>query len=878
MIQQYLKIKTRHRDAIMFFRLGDFYEMFFEDALVASPILEIALTARDGGKSKIPMCGIPHHAYESYAAKLLGKGYKVAICEQVEDPSQAKGIVQREVTRIITPGTIIDEKILKEKANNYLVAIAKSEDCWGLAYTDISTGEFKATQSTETEVSVLEELNRLKPAETLLFNSLRGETLLIETLKQFGSYIGWQSNSAVTFNEEISFLRGEANKLFEIEEELFHWPLATKAAYLVLKFLKETQKQSLGNLTKLEIYKPSNFMLFDGATRRNLELSENLHTKTVRGSLLGVLDATGTSMGARKLKQWLEAPLVDLAQIKRRLDAVEELMANTTLREKLRLKIKGIYDLERLLGRISYGTANARDLLALKNSIARLPEIYELLGFAKSKNLQIHYEGFDLLLDIYNLLENSILDEVPTSTRDGNFIKEGFHPEADKLRMASQEGKQWIAELEAREKERTGIRSLKVGYNKVFGYYIEVTKSNLNLIPEDYNRKQTLANAERFTIVELKEMESLILGAEEKLNNLEYELFLEICLQIKDASRRIQRSANIVAELDTYLSLATVALNNNYCKPEIYSDLKLELIEARHPVVEQLVEDSFVGNDLILNPPLKILNVITGPNMAGKSTYIRTAALIGVMAQMGSFVPASSAKIGVLDRIFARVGASDDLSKGQSTFMVEMNEVAHILNHATKKSLIILDEVGRGTSTFDGISIAWAISEYIIEKIQAKTLFATHYHELAALEEKYQEVNNFSMSVKEDGETITFLRKVVPGGTDRSYGIHVAELAGLPMEVISVAYAILNRLENDKRKRKETRILIKPQDALGKQQDYYNLVKKTEAFFHDVTKTNPDNITPIEALHLLINYRLGAEKLLQAIREEKNESNDQSPL
>jgi len=869
MIQQYLKIKSKYPDAILFFRLGDFYEMFFEDAIVASAILDIALTAREGGKAKIPMCGIPHHAYEGYAAKLLGKGHKVAICEQMEEPKQGKGIVHREVIRVITPGTILDEKILNEKANNYLAALVKYKNNWGLSYADISTGEFGVAEFITNRASVLEELSRLKPAEVLLPSNLQGEFLLAENIKQLGAYINWQAQDKSSRGGEIGFFKENLGKSFEIKEELLLRPLAVKAGYMLLKYLLDTQKQSLDNFTSLKLYNPGNFMIFDGATRRNLELSENLQTKSVKGSLLGVLDETGTSMGARKLRQWLEAPLVDLNKIRLRLDTVEELVSNSFLREKIRIAIKGIYDLERLLSRVSYGTANARDLLALKNSIKKLPEIFELLSLAKSQNLKDFSLELDLLPDIYELLEKSILEEAATNIREGNFIKNGFHPEADKLRKATQEGKQWIAALEKKEREQTGIRSLKVGYNKVFGYYIEVTKANLDLIPDYYDRKQTLANAERFTTPELKEMESLILGAEERLSFLEYELFQEIGNQIKKNAGRIQKSANLIAELDAYLSLAIVATKNNYYKPEILPNQKIELVGARHPVVEQLVKDPFVENDLVLGPPEKILNIITGPNMAGKSTYIRAAALICIMAQMGSFVPATSAKIGVQDRIFARVGASDDLSTGQSTFMVEMNEVANILRLATNRSLIILDEVGRGTSTFDGISIAWAISEFIIEKIKAKTLFATHYHELSSLADKYPSVNNFSMSVQEKGQSVIFLRKVLPGSADRSYGIHVAELAGLPSELIKNAYKILNKLESKKIKA-ENGLTSEITENLPDLIEEDVLFKELKSFFYNISAIDLNNLTPIEALQIFVSLQMEAEtieKLLWRTKE-----------
>lgn len=865
MIQQYLHIKSQYQDAILFFRLGDFYEMFFEDALTASAILEIALTARDGGIEKVPMCGIPYHAYEGYVAKLLAHGYKVAICEQVEDPAVAKGIVRREVIRVITPGTVMDEKVLLDKANNYLGALVSEHGSWGLAYIDISTGEFCVTQCGHREVSVLDELIRLKPAELIVPDTLKDDGCVPEILKQVKCYINWRPMLQKSLGQVLEVLGTELRVGEDLAAQLYKWPLACQAAYYVLDFLQETQKQKLGHLTELKVYKPKNYMLIDAATRRNLELTENMQTKSVRASLLGVLDETVTAMGARKLKHWLETPLLDKNLIQQRLDAVEELVENALLRESLRKAIKGIYDLERLVGRVAYGSANARDLLALKQSIARLPQIAGLIDWVHSAYLRLLINDLDLLEDLFTLLDNGIADDPPAGVREGNIIKDGFNQEVDRLREAARHGKQWIAELEAKERERTGIRSLKVGFNKVFGYYLEVTKPNLHMVPQDYHRKQTLANAERFITAELKEMENLILGAEEKLNKLEYEIFNELRAQVEKNAGRLQTSANIVAELDVLLSLALVAIANNYCKPELVDSSKLELIEARHPVVEKLSAGRFVANDCHLEPPASILNIITGPNMAGKSTYIRMAALITVMAQIGSFVPARKAVVGIADRIFARVGASDDLSTGRSTFMVEMNEVANILNHATERSLVILDEVGRGTSTFDGISIAWAVSEYLLTRVKARTLFATHYHELTLLQEEFPAARNFSMAVKEEGNKITFLRKVIPGAADRSYGIHVAELAGVPKEVLDRANNLLAALEERKQDVRQTVREVAAaaaQKAGAAGSSHLPGLPEMQHFLGRLCKLDLDGTSPIEAWHLLSSFAREAGELL----------------
>ncbi|MDA8234142.1 MAG: DNA mismatch repair protein MutS [Clostridia bacterium] len=800
MMQQYLTIKQQYRDCILFFRLGDFYEMFFEDAEEASGVLEITLTGRDGGlEQRIPMCGVPYHSADNYIARLVDRGYKVAICEQVEDPREAKGIVKRDVVRVITPGTILDTNVLDEKLHNYIVSITWGEG-YGLAVADVTTGFFGVTQLTgqRAERRLVDELGRLNPAEIVLDDRLEQENLV--------QYLRSMNKVALSFYPAASFREQTA-----VETLCRHfgtrsldgygcreYPLGTCAAGALLDFLHTTQKNDLNHLNRLNVYSTSNFMFLDSATRRNLELTRTIRDGSRKGTLLWVLDNTVTAMGGRLLKNWLEQPLIEAEAIRGRLEANSELAGDTLLRTELLETMEEIYDLERLVGRVAYGTANARDLVALKVSLAALPKLQALLTKTSGFLLQALHKELDLLEDMKNLIQEAIIDEPPFSIREGGLIKTGFHPEVDRLRSATTDGKQWIAALEARERERTGIKSLKVGYNKVFGYYIEVTRSNLGAVPDDFIRKQTLANAERYITPELKEQESVILGAEDKITQQEYEIFCQIRDTIKDQSTRIQQTAGVIARVDALCSLAEAAVRGNYTKPIITDKGKIEIKEGRHPVVEKMLQQEwFIPNDTLLDDEVNRLLIITGPNMAGKSTYMRQVALITLMAQCGSFVPATEAVIGVVDRIFTRVGASDDLATGQSTFMVEMNEVANILNNATSRSLIILDEIGRGTSTFDGLSIAWAVAEYIHDpkRIGAKTLFATHYHELTELSELHSGVQNYSIAVKEKGEDIIFLRKIIPGGADRSYGIQVARLAGLPPEVIKRSKEILLTLE-----------------------------------------------------------------------------------
>lgn len=796
MMEQYQQIKTSYQDAILFFRLGDFYEMFFQDAIVASKELGITLTARDGGREKVPMCGVPYHAANTYIAKLINKGFKIAICEQVEDPKAAKGIVKREVVQVITPGTVLDSEMLEEKKNNYLVSLYGSQNTFGLACCDVSTGEFKVCQlEVQTKGNPLfDELIRLQPAECLLPEKLREDPLTLFLKQQVSCVVSFQDDRH--FNPAESQERVQEH--FGHSLEAFgcaHLQFAITAASALLKYLQDTQKSLLTHINKIVPYSPEGFMLLDAATRRNLELTSTLRDRETEGSLLGVMDLTVTAVGGRMLKHWLEQPLLDIEKIQARLDATEVLVNKGLLRSRLRQLLGRVYDLERLNGKIASRHANARDLLALLQSLKVLPQvaiILKELGDGLFRHLE---QEIDLLEDVVSLIETSIVTDPPVSIKEGGIIKEGFDQQVDRLREAAAKGKQWIASLQEKEREKTGIKSLKVGFNKVFGYYIEVTKPNLHLVPDYYERKQTLANAERFVTKDLKEYEEMVLRAEDKITELEYQLFCQIRDQVAGNVTRIQQAATILGTLDVFASLAELAVRNNYVKPAVNTQGIIDIYQGRHPVVEASLNQPFVPNDTRLNNTDRKVIILTGPNMAGKSTYIRTVALLTIMAQMGSFIPAAEANIAIVDRVFARVGASDDLRTGRSTFMVEMHEVANILNNATPNSLIILDEVGRGTSTFDGLGIAWALTEYIVDKIGAKTLFATHYHELTALESAYDGIKNYCTAVEEQGEDIVFLRKIVPGGADRSYGIHVAKLAGIPPEVTERAKAVLLELE-----------------------------------------------------------------------------------
>ncbi len=859
MMQHYLKTKEEYKDCILFYRLGDFYEMFFEDALTASRELEITLTGKDcGQEERAPMCGIPFHAVDSYIAKLINKGYKVAICEQLEDPKQAKGMVKRDVVRVVTPGTVIESNLLEEKRNNYIMSVFKKGIYYGLAVCDVSTGDFLATEIKENNnfAKLIDEISRYAPAEIVANNDMfHSEEEVAKIKERFPVYITALGDENFEENVEnlsrFDIVDDEQRKIENPKEKLF----CICAINGLYAYLKQTQKNNLDHINTIQIYRTTRYMALDMNARRNLELTEKMRDKSKKGTLLWVLDKTSTSMGGRHLRRWLNDPLIDVSEIQERLDAVEELKNNMMLRGDITELLKKIYDIERLAGRISYGNATGRDMISLKSSVAQLPELKKILADTASPLLQQIHTNLDMLEDIHDLIEASIVEEPPLTIKEGGIIKKGYNEEIDKLKTATTEGKNWILQLEAEEREKTGIKGLKVGFNRVFGYYIEVTKSNLSLVPERYIRKQTLTNCERFITEELKNLENQILGAEEKVITLEYNAFIEIRDKIEAQIQRIQKSAMVVATLDVLTSFAQVAEDFNYCKPEVDESGIIDIKAGRHPVIEKMLPaGSFVDNDTYLDKNENRLSIITGPNMAGKSTYMRQVALITLMAQIGSFVPATSAHIGVVDKIFTRVGASDDLSMGQSTFMVEMMEVASILKEATANSLVILDEIGRGTSTYDGLSIAWAVAEYIVdkEKCGAKTLFATHYHELIKLAETKPGVKNYSIAVKEKGEDIVFLRKIVPGGTDESYGVHVAKLAGVPNEVLKNANHILKGLERksvlgEKKKEEENKKV-----AAG-QLDLYNY--KLAEIAQEVDKIDINTLTPIDALNWVVKIK-----------------------
>ncbi|WP_346967224.1 DNA mismatch repair protein MutS [Clostridium perfringens] len=800
MMRQYFEIKENYKDCILFFRLGDFYEMFFEDAETAARELELVLTGRDCGLEKrAPMCGIPFHASNSYIGRLVAKGYKVAICEQVEDPKFAKGIVKRDVIKVITPGTYTDSSFVEETKNNYIMTIyadLERNRC-SLAITDISTGDFLATEGELEKGVILDEISKFNPKEIILLDSLDQElikdiTLTTPALISRKSIDYFEEN----FEEVLNNQFGEKSNSLSL--------MVKKSSNALVKYILDTQKISLTNINDIEVYSLVDFMTIDLSSRRNLELTENLREKSKKGSLLWVLDKTETSMGSRMLRRWIEEPLVNKEKITLRLNAVEELFNDLSLNDSLKEALHDIYDIERILGKISNKNANAKDLIALKTSIGKIPNVKGIIENCTSSLLKNYHHNLDDLRDIYDLLEKSIKEDPSLTLKDGDLIKDGFNGEIDELRLAKTNGKDWISSLENREREFTGIKSLKVGFNKVFGYYIEISKANYSSIPEGrYIRKQTLANAERFITSELKEIEEKLLGASEKLCSLEYDIFLDIRNEVENHIDRLKTTAKIIAELDCISNLAFVALENDFIKPEINEDGETKIENGRHPVVEKVIpKGEFIPNDTIINKDDNQLLIITGPNMAGKSTYMRQVAIITLMCQIGSFVPASKANISVVDKIFTRIGASDDLAGGKSTFMVEMWEVSNILKNATENSLVLLDEVGRGTSTYDGLSIAWSVIEYICKNknLRCKTLFATHYHELTKLEGEIHGVRNYSVAVKEVDNNIIFLRKIIEGGADQSYGIEVAKLAGIPDEVINRAKEILETLEMESSK------------------------------------------------------------------------------
>ena len=861
MMEQYVATKEKYKDCILFYRLGDFYEMFFDDAILASKELEITLTGKDCGmEERAPMCGIPFHAADTYINQLVKKGYKVAIGEQVEDPKLAKGLVKREVIRIVTPGTNLSSESLEESKNNYLMCISYVGKNYGISVTDLSTGVFKTCQIQQAE-KVVDEINKFQPSEVLYQAGVEQ----VEEIHAVCERLQVSHTEAPDYYFNLETDEETLKRQFHINSieglGLKDSPACVASCGALMQYLHETQMSSLSHINHIETYSVDSFMILDSATRRNLELTETLRDKQKRGSLLWVLDKTKTAMGARKLREFVEQPLLYKDAIEKRLDAIEAINKELIVREELREYLNTIYDLERLLTRIALKTANPRDLLAFKTSIQYLPDIYNLLRELPCERINEIYEDYDSLEDLYDLLEQAIVEEPPVSIKEGGIFKQGYRDEIDELRLAKTECKTWLADLESKEREKTGIKGLKIKYNKVFDYYFEVTNSFKSLVPDYFIRKQTLVNAERFTTDELNTLSGKILGAEDKLYALEYDCYVELREKLAAALVRVQKMAGYIAELDALCSLAYVADKNNYVRPSLNIDGVIDIKGGRHPVVEKmLANDSFVENDTYLNNAESRISIITGPNMAGKSTYMRQTALITLMAQIGSFVPAESANIGLCDRIFTRVGASDDLASGQSTFMIEMNEVANILRNATKDSLLILDEIGRGTSTFDGLSIAWAVVEYIADPniLGAKTLFATHYHELTELEGKLSSVNNFCIAVQEEGDDIVFLRKIIKGGADRSYGIQVARLAGVPEPVLKRAREICNKLIDSDIITKVKDIDIKP--ALSEQpkkketrsSDYEQLslfsspVEMTIA--NELKTMDLNNMTPIKAM------------------------------
>ena len=870
MMQHYLNTKKEYADCILFYRLGDFYEMFFDDAIEVSKELELTLTGKDcGQQERAPMCGIPYHAAEGYINKLVSNGHKVAICEQVEDPKAAKGIVKREVIKVVTPGTNLNSQALDETKNNYLCSIYYQGDVIGFSVADFTTGDFFVTQL-KTESELIDEINKFVPSEIITneYFSMSGIDLTFINEK-----LGITMSELDNWYFDDDTCKAKLLNHFKLNSldglGVTDYPTGLIASGALLTYLYETQKSEMSHIITLSPYTTGKYMIIDSSSRRNLELVETLREKQKKGSLIWVLDKTKTAMGARMLRMFVEQPLINKDEITARQDMIEELNSKTIDREELREYLNPVYDLERLMTRISCKTANPRDLIAFKNSLEMLPHIKNIIKNFESLSFRDCYDKLDDLQDIYNLISASIEDEPPITVRDGGIIKNGFSKEADELRDAKTKGKEWLAQLEERERENTGIKNLKVKYNKVFGYYLEVTNSFKSLVPKEWTRKQTLTNAERYTTDELKHLEDVILGAEDKLNTLEYDLFCQVRDEISNQVIRIQATAKAVAMIDVFTSLSLVSQQNNYVRPKINEKGVIDIKNGRHPVVEKMINnDMFVANDTYLDNAANRVSIITGPNMAGKSTYMRQTALIVLMAQIGSFVPASSANIGIVDRIFTRVGASDDLASGQSTFMVEMTEVANILRNATVKSLIILDEIGRGTSTFDGLSIAWAVVEHIANTklLGAKTLFATHYHELTELEGSLNGVNNYCIAVKENGDDIVFLRKIVKGGADKSYGIQVAKLAGVPDAVIERAKELVAEL-TDADISQKARDIAQYSKKIEKLGDSYKKVDELEVrqmslfdtvnnddIIEEIKQMDISNMTPIDALNVL--YKL----------------------
>ncbi len=870
MMKQYMETKSQYPDCILFYRLGDFYEMFFDDALTASRELEITLTGKNcGQEERAPMCGVPYHAVEGYLNKLVSKGYKVAICEQLEDPKTAKGLVKRDVVRIVTPGTNLDPQALDETKNNYIMCIVYIADRYGMSVADITTGDYFVTELPDSE-KLMDEIYKFMPSELICNEAFYMSGMDLDNMKEklgitIYSLDAWYFDDDICRQKLLEHFKASSFTALGLAD----YDCGIISAGALLQYLLETQKNSLDNLTRLTPYAAGMFMMLDSSTRRNLELCETLREKQKRGSLLWVLDKTKTAMGARNLRKSIEQPLIDKKEIVRRLDAVQELKDMAISREEIREYLGPVYDLERLITKITYGSANPRDLIAFRSSLEMLPHIHYILEEMNAPILKEICEDLDPLSDLCDLVQRAIQDEPPLAMKEGNIIRDGYNEEVDKLRHAKSDGKDWLAKLENEEREKTGIKNLRIKYNKVFGYYLEVTNSFKSMVPDYYTRKQTLANAERYITPELKELEDMILGAEDRLYALEYDLYTEVREKIASQIVRIQKTAKAIAGLDMFASLALVAERNNFVRPKINEKGVIDIKEGRHPVVERMIpNDMFIPNDTYLDDKKHRISIITGPNMAGKSTYMRQTALIALMAQIGSFVPAKSADICISDRIFTRVGASDDLASGQSTFMVEMTEVANILRNATSKSLLILDEIGRGTSTFDGLSIAWAVVEYISDSklLGAKTLFATHYHELTELEGKIDNVNNYCIAVKEKGDDIVFLRKIVKGGADKSYGIQVAKLAGVPDLVINRAKEIVEELSEEditgkvseiasaKEKASRKRPKVKKYDEVDlAQMSLFDTVKDDDVL-EELKNIDVGNLTPVDALNTI--YRL----------------------
>ena len=865
MMQQYLETKKEYQDCILFYRLGDFYEMFFDDAKIVSKELELTLTGKSCGmEERAPMCGVPFHAVDNYLPRLVSKGYKVAICEQMEDPKEAKGLVKREVVRVVTPGTNIDGASLDETKNNFIMSVVYHGDRFGLSFADVSTADFYMTEVDSTQ-KLLDEMNKYHPSEMICNEAFYISGISIDALKDKYHFLVTAMDATYFDDGYVKDVLLRHFKCMSLEAlGVADFPIGCLSAGALISYLMDTQKSDLSHMNRIVPYVNGNYMLIDSSSRRNLELVETMREKEKKGSLLWVLDKTKTAMGARCLRAFIEQPLINKADIIKRQDGIAEINKHLITREELREYLNPVYDLERLMTRIAYQSANPRDLIAFKNSIGVIGGIKAVLSDFNSEILKELNADMDDLSDLYQLIDEAICEDPPIMVHDGGILKEGFHEEVDRLRHAKTDGKQWLAKLEADEKEKTDIKNLRVKYNKVFGYYLEVTNSYLDKVPDYFIRKQTLTNAERFYTPELKELENTILGAEERLTSLEYEIYKGILDSINAEVGRIQKTAKALAHLDVYLSLAYVAEKNHYVRPKIAEDGEIRIEGGRHPVVEKMIDaDRFIKNDTILDNKKNRISIITGPNMAGKSTYMRQTALIVLMAQIGSFVPADKAKISIVDRIFTRVGASDDLASGQSTFMVEMNEVANILKNATANSLLILDEIGRGTSTFDGLSIAWAVVEYVADKkiLGAKTLFATHYHELTELEGKLDGVNNYCVAVKENGDDIVFLRKIVPGGADKSYGVLVAKLAGVPDSVIDraneiVAELVKNDIANVARNiagespSAKAKLSATPDFVSPNQMTIFDTVSDSD-IVNEIRQLDIKNLTPMDALNLL---------------------------